>query len=115
MQKLIKQIVKNKSNNNKDSLSKQIIDLFKKAKLKLIAFDFDETLISVHTGGVWTDSAENLAKHIRPCFKELLLELLKSNDFYVCVVSYSPQEDLIRRVLEISIKFESYILNFIFC
>ena len=82
----------------------QVIDLLRRSKIKLVAFDFDCTIVNVHTGGQWIDSAEELAKYVRPCFRELICVLLKSNEFYVCVVTYSPQEELIRDVLRICLK-----------
>jgi hypothetical protein len=97
----------NQSLSSSKILVNQIIDSFRRAKLKLIAFDFDCTIVSVHTGGQWTDTAEKLAEFVRPCFKELLAVLLKCTDFFVCVVTYSPQEELIREVLRISLKEES--------
>jgi hypothetical protein len=102
-------------NNNKTNLQpqeseendsvKQIIDLLHKSKIKLIAFDFDCTILSIHTFGQWTDSPEELAEYVRPYFKQLIIGLLKSSyNFNICLVSYSPQEELIRKVLEISLK-----------
>lgn len=88
------------------NLVNQVIDSLRRSKVKLVAFDFDCTIVSVHTGGQWMDSAEKLADFVRPCFRELLSVLLKLNDFYVCVVTYSPQEELIREVLRISLKDE---------
>jgi len=81
----------------------QIIDLLRKIKIKLIAFDFDNTLVNIHTHGHWRGSAEKLAKHVRPFFLQLIAELLKCSDIFFCIVSYSPQEELIREVLKISL------------
>ena len=84
----------------------QIIDLIKHLNIKLIAFDFDCTIVTIHTGGQWIDSPEKLAEFVRPCFRSLLPALLQCPDLYVCVVTYSPQEQLIREVLKISMKDE---------
>ena len=91
---------------NSKALVAQIIDLIKSLNIKLIAFDFDCTIVTIHTGGQWIDSPDKLAEFVRPCFRELLPALLQCPDFYVCVVTYSPQEQLIREVLRISMKDE---------
>ena len=109
------EFINNNNNNNNDSNQpqeseendyvKQIIDLLHILKMKLIAFDFDCTILSIHTFGQWTDSPEELAEYVRPYFKQLIRGLLKSNyNFNICLVSYSPQEELIRKVLEISLE-----------
>lgn len=72
-------------------------------KLKVIAFDFDQTIVSVHTGGTWPDSADKLAEFVRPCFRHLLPELLKCENLFVCVVTFSSQEELIREVLRLAL------------
>ena len=88
---------------NQNTEVNQIIDLLRKLKIKLIAFDFDNTLVSIHTHGHWRDSAQKLAKSVRPFFRELIAELLKCSDIFFCIASYSPQEELIREVLKISL------------
>lgn len=82
----------------------QLIDLMRRLKIKLIGFDFDCTIVNIHTGGQWLDSPEKLSEFVRPWFRDLLPYLLKCDDFYVCVVTYSPQEKLIREVLRILLK-----------
>jgi hypothetical protein len=92
-----------KSNGN---LTAKIIESLRRNNVKIIAFDFDCTIVNIHTGGQWCDTAEKLAEFVRPCFKELIPALLKCPDFFVCVATYSPQEDLIREVLKITMKDE---------
>ena len=88
------------------NLTMKIIESLRRNNLKVIAFDFDCTIVNIHTGGQWCDSAEKLAEFVRPCFRELIPALLKCPDFFVCVATYSPQEDLIREVLRITMKDE---------
>ena len=88
------------------NLVTQILESLRQNRIKLIAFDFDCTIVNIHTGGQWCDSAEKLAEFVRPCFRELLPALLKCPEFFVCVVTYSPQEELIREVLRITMKDE---------
>ena len=83
-----------------------IIESLKRQEIKMVAFDFDCTIVNIHTGGQWIDSAEKLAEFVRPCFRELLPALLKCDDMYVCVVTFSPQEELIREVLRFCMKEE---------
>lgn len=91
------------------NLVAQIIDLIKHLNIKLIAFDFDCTIVTIHTGGQWIDSPDKLAEFVRPCFRSLLPALLQCADLFVCVVTYSPQEQLIREVLRISMKDENMV------
>ncbi len=97
------------SNNNENHkvLIPQIVQLLRSLNLRLIAFDFDYTIVSIHTGGQWLDSPSKLAEFVRPCFRDLIPALLQCNDFHVCVVTYSPQEKLIKDVLKISMKNET--------
>ncbi len=88
------------------SITAKIIESLRRNNLKVIAFDFDCTIVSIHTGGTWFDSAEKLAEFVRPCFRELIPALLKCPDFFVCVATYSPQEDLIREVLRLTMRDE---------
>lgn len=96
----------NQYSSTSDSLVYKIIELINSLNLKLIAFDFDCTIVTIHTGGQWMDSPEKLAEFVRPCFRELIPALLKCHNLFVCVVTYSPQEELIRDVLRISMKDE---------
>lgn len=85
------------------ALVANIVKRINTLKLKVIAFDFDQTIVSVHTGGTWPDSAEKLAEFVRPCFRYLLPELLKCENLFVCVVTFSSQEELIREVLRLAL------------
>ena len=59
------------------NLVSQIVDLIKHLSIKLVAFDFDCTIVTIHTGGQWIDSPEKLAEFVRPCFRSLLPALLQ--------------------------------------
>lgn len=96
----------NNSNTANKLLAQQIVELLRRLNIRLVAFDFDYTIVTIHTGGQWLDSPEKLAEFVRPCFRDLLPVLLKTPDLNVCVVTYSPQERLIREVLRISLKDE---------
>ncbi|XP_065832892.1 uncharacterized protein [Oscarella lobularis] len=69
--------------------------------VRLVALDFDATIIDLHTGGAWMESAKDLSKHVRSSLVELMKAVLerKADGIYLCVVTHSPQTDLIRQVL----------------
>ncbi|KAI3384958.1 hypothetical protein SNEBB_005134 [Seison nebaliae] len=95
--------------------------------IRLVAFDFDYTFITLHTGGLWAQSADALSQYVRPVFYHLIRRLLfvgnrskirtpvtkymektKKNHahippdhFIVSIVTFSPQEMLIKKVFEI--------------
>lgn len=70
--------------------------------INFLAIDFDQTLIDIHTGGVWKGSVEELAPHVRPDFRDLLIEALDRN-VCVAIVTFSQQPRLIQNVLETAI------------
>jgi hypothetical protein len=72
------------------------------ANIQLVAFDFDLTMVSVHTGGQWTGSAEALARHVRPEFPCYVGHSL-DRGLRVTVATFSTQKELIKRVLQLSI------------
>jgi hypothetical protein len=69
--------------------------------VNFLAIDFDQTMIDVHTGGRWKESASDLAKHLRPVFLHLVPEATRRN-IRVAIVTFSPQTGHIREVLEIA-------------
>lgn len=68
--------------------------------IKLVAVDFDLTIINVHTRGSWQFTSKALASRVRPTFKHFLTAALNCNDLHVAVVTQSPQVSLVREVLE---------------
>ena len=68
--------------------------------IKLVAVDFDLTILNVHTQGSWQFTAKALASRVRPSFKQFLAAALNCNDLYVAVVTQSPQVSLVREVLQ---------------
>lgn len=69
--------------------------------IKLIAVDFDKTLIKLHTHGFWHKGSEELARHVRPCFQHFLLTAINS-EIHVAIVTFSTQIELIEGVLKLS-------------
>ena len=68
--------------------------------VKLIAVDFDLTIINIHTHGSWQFTSKALVSRVRPTFKHFLTAALKCSDLHVAVVTQSPQVSLVREVLE---------------
>ncbi|OWF50268.1 uncharacterized protein LOC110450653 [Mizuhopecten yessoensis] len=79
------------------------VTLLEKKGIRLLAVDFDETLISIHSGGCWKDSAEKLSQHVRPCMRDLMEEALQRN-VNVCIVTYFTQPWIIREMLKLVFK-----------
>lgn len=71
--------------------------------VKLLALDFDLTLVSMHTGGRWWGSAETLARSVRPIFRTII-PLCQSAGIEVSIVTMSQQTRLIANVLRLSLQ-----------
>lgn len=76
-----------------------LISTLDKKGIRVLAVDFDQTLIKIHSGGVWKDSTDNLAKHVRPCMKDLL-EVALQREMIVCIVTFHSQPWIIRELLK---------------
>ena len=61
----------------------------------MIAFDFDLTIVNVHTGGHWSGLPSELARHVRPEMKCVMEESMRQG-IHVSVASFSVQEQLIK-------------------
>ena len=66
--------------------------------VRLLALDFDLTLVNVHTNGAWGDGPTDLRPHLRPLFRSLI-PAVQQQDIFVSVVTFSGQTDLIRECL----------------
>ena len=84
-----------------------VLDLQRK-NIKLIAIDFDNTFLSIHTNGSYQGTVDSLLTHIRSTFHYFIQEILDSPAFgrtlHVCIVSFSSQEQLIRKLLQLAFK-----------
>lgn len=81
-------------------MSDLVSELHKK-KIKLLAIDFDQTLLTIHTGGMWKGEVEKLLEHVRPSVIQLIEAALvdPTSSVCVCIVTYSMQPWLIRELL----------------
>lgn len=68
--------------------------------IKLVAVDFDKTIINIHTRGSWQFTSKSLVSRVRPSFKQFFKAVLNTSGLHVAVVTHSPQVPLIREVLE---------------
>ncbi|KAJ7337268.1 hypothetical protein OS493_010125 [Desmophyllum pertusum] len=68
--------------------------------IKLVAVDFDLTIVNVHTRGCWQFTSKSLVSRVRPSFKQFFIAALNCSDLHVAVVTLSPQIPLIREVME---------------
>lgn len=66
--------------------------------VRLLALDFDLTLVNLHTNGVWADGSTELRPHLRPLFRSLI-PAVQQQGIFVSVVTFSGQTDLIRECL----------------
>lgn len=66
--------------------------------IEMVAIDFDQTLIEIHTGGEWWRDPEQLIPFIRPEFRHLLRHL-SNHGFHIAIVSFSRQYDVIQACL----------------
>ena len=86
----------------------QVSQLYLEKKLKVLAFDFDLTIVDIHTQGAWMGSADTLALQIQPWAKVLIKcyqdSLSKINKIAVCTntglqcVPYLTNSDLTQQL-----------------
>ena len=88
--------------------ARDIVLCLQRKNIKLIAIDFDNTLLSIHTSGYYQGTVDNLIEHIRSTFHYFIQEILDSPSFsqtlHICIVSFSSQERLIRKLLQSAFK-----------
>ncbi len=81
-------------------LARRVINTLVDKGVKVLALDFDKTIVSIHTCGFWQKGTPKLAEYVRPCFKALISAGLEKK-LFVCIVTYSRQPALIRDVLKL--------------
>lgn len=93
--------------------AREIVLGIQRKNIKLIAIDFDNTFLSIHTNGYYQGAVDSLLEHIRKTFRYLIQQILDSPAFghtlHVCIVSFSSQEQLIRKLLQLAFR-TSYVL-----
>lgn len=91
-------IVRNKSAQIDESLVNNTIELIKQLGIMLVAFDFDQTMITIHAAQ-WNGSVRNISNSVRPEFAAILPRLIISG-INVCVTTFSDKIGLISRSIE---------------
>ncbi|XP_045171261.2 uncharacterized protein LOC123533612 [Mercenaria mercenaria] len=76
-----------------------LVSTLQKKGIQLVAIDFDQTLITFHSGGVWKDSVDKLVPAVRPCIRDLMQTCL-DRDLNVCIVTYFMQPWVIRELMQ---------------
>nr|KAG5693033.1 hypothetical protein BaRGS_005657 [Batillaria attramentaria]KAG5707023.1 hypothetical protein BaRGS_019628 [Batillaria attramentaria] len=91
----------------KNKAGKAFLDAFVakliKKNIKLLALDFDLTILDIHTYGKWDGPVEKLVPHVRPCMRDLI-EMAQSKGVFVCIVTFHRQMDLIQELLRVANK-----------
>jgi hypothetical protein len=101
-------------NSEQRAKARDIILGIQRKNIKLLAIDFDNTFLSIHTSGYYQGTVDSLLEHIRPTFMYFIQEILDASSFgqtlHVCIVSFSSQEQLIRKLLRLAFK-TSYVFK----
>jgi len=87
-----------------------LTDAMARKGIKLLALDWDDTLISVHTRGQFCGLAKEIEPKIRPVFRELIVAAVASK-LRVAIVSFSGQQNVIRGALNIAFPGVDFILR----
>ena len=82
-----------------DATCSAIVAGLKASGLNLLAIDFDQTIVNIHTGGRWAGPLDELAGRIRPFFSKFIPLAVKEG-VHVAVVTFSPQVNVIAGVLK---------------
>jgi hypothetical protein len=75
------------------------ISKFQELGINMVAIDFDQTIVDVHTQGRWTGSVSELAEHVRSEFR-LLLQACCEHEILVAIVTFSGQTKIVQGVVE---------------
>jgi hypothetical protein len=87
-------------NTDLDAAVSAAIQNLQRLRINFLAIDFDQTLIDIHTGGVWTGTVDELVPHVRVEFRELIASALQTGTIHVAIVTFSKQPAIIKSVLE---------------
>jgi len=82
------------------STCKKAVKHLSELNINFLALDFDQTIIDIHTGGVWKGSVQELADRVRPMFRHIITAAHEAN-IKISVVTFSPQVNHISDVLSI--------------
>ena len=80
-------------------LSLKIIEACLERQIRVLAFDFDLTILDIHTQGQWQGPADELLDHIQPWAKCLMRAVLEHSQVILAVATFSSQPAMIRNLL----------------
>jgi hypothetical protein len=75
-----------------------LVASMRRAGVRLLVLDFDQTLVSVHTHGKWPGPGSELGRYVRPFFLELVPVALRKG-LAVSVATLSPQRRVVQHAL----------------
>ncbi len=80
-------------------LATEIMTRGKKAGIKLLALDWDNTVLKLHTRGQWYGNSDELYNNVRPFFIHLI-QAAQCFKIHVSIVTFSGQTKLITEVMQ---------------
>ena len=93
--------MEDQKNREQQQLARSVVRCMTRKGVKLLALDFDMTILSIHTGGTWKGAIARLAQLVRPCYRALIEAVLENNSgLHVCVVTYSSQLGVIEELFK---------------
>lgn len=83
-----KTLYKNLNDRTEYELAEQTVVQLKNSNVKLVAIDFEQTLISINTHGLWVYKDDLFLELYRPCFAYLIASILiNTDDTYIAILS----------------------------
>ena len=80
-------------------LCAELLKRASKSGIKVLALDWDCTVIQCHTRGSWYGTARDLVPHVRPFFRYLIQTAPKFS-IHVAIVTFSGQTSLVHEVMK---------------
>ena len=80
-----------------------VLDIIESLGVKIIALDLDETLLDYILFPSTDSSLQEIAKHIRPCFKILISTALKRGHPDIAIVTWNIVGTLVSKVLKVAL------------
>jgi len=84
-----------------DAFFLKLVTAIKRQNVSLLAIDWDNTLLGIHTKSDWYGTAKELEMHIRPKFRKLV-HIAHAEGIRISIVTFSEQLEMVREVLRIA-------------
>jgi hypothetical protein len=86
--------------------ARDIVQCLQCKNIRLVAIDFDKTLLSIHTNGDYRGTLDSLLDSFRSTFHYLIQAILDTPAFgrtlHLCIVSFTSQQKLIEELLRLA-------------